>query len=462
MNSLELQPTSECIKRTYCQNTIGRNDDLHRFIDILNAISDNCVIALDGNWGSGKTFFVKQAKMVLDAFNSFVTIYEKDDDEAIKATWNKIHPKDSGELLPQISVYYDAWENDNDDDPLLSIIFEILKSVKSDYSFKADVNLVKIAAAIAELLSGRTFQSLIEAAKQEDPFASIKGGRNLRSSINDFFNSLLPERGDRLIIFIDELDRCNPNFSVRLLERIKHYFTSDKVIFVLAVNIHELQNTVKQYYGNGFDACRYLDRFFDLRITLPPPDMQRYYQSIGFSSSSSYIYDQVAHEIIKQYHFEMREIARYFRLIKIAASVPTHDGSRYDFSFLEGKGLRFCLVVLVPIMIGLKMHDSTRYKAFVEGLDASPLIEIMGKGEFGSGIRSLLLKHNESYEDDETGKVKVKLSDKLQAVYEALFVQEYSGRVYEMNIGQISFDQRAQRVLLQAVSLLSVFADYGC
>lgn len=56
----------------------------------------------------------------------------------------------------------------------------------------------------------------------------------------------------------------NPSFAVKLLARIKHYFFHDRITFVFAVNINELQYTIKKHYGTDFDACRYLGRFFDL------------------------------------------------------------------------------------------------------------------------------------------------------------------------------------------------------
>ncbi len=460
MNSLELQPTAEQIKRTYCNDTIGRNQGLHRFIELLNMINDSCVIALDGSWGSGKTFFVKQAKMVFDAFNPFITIYEKDNDEAIKAVWHTAHNSNAVELNPCVSVYYDAWENDNDDDPLLSIIYEILKSVDTDYSFKSDISLVKIAATIAELLTGRKVEALINAVTRDDPFAYIKSNRDMKEAIAAFFDSLLPEQGDRLIVYIDELDRCKPSFAVKLLERIKHYFSNNRIIFVLSVNSHELQNTVKQYYGNEFDACRYLDRFFDIRIELPPANMQQYYRCLSFEKNSN-VYDTVAFEVIQQYHFELREIAKYVRLIKIAAYIPTHNSNRYDFSFSEGKGNYFCLAIVVPIMIGLKMHNTTLYKKFVEGKDSSPLINIMGKGDIGFNLCNFLLGPKETYDGSQEGGITVGLSDKLNMVYDALFIENYQSSVYEINIGNMSFDKETKKMLMQTASLLSGFADYS-
>lgn len=436
----------------YGKEKTGEFSRLHRLIDLLDITSDCCSIALDGGWGSGKTFFVKQAKMLMDAFNT--TIDAPDADE-IRKIWEKFHSKSTCPSKPQVSVYYDAWENDNDEDPLLSIVYEILKSVKTDYSFKADISLLKIAASIAEILTGRKVQTLIDSVSQEDPFAAIKSGRDLQFSVNEFFESLLPEQGERLIIFIDELDRCKPTYAVRLLERIKHYFMNDKITFVLSVNSHELQNTVKQYYGDSFNACRYLDRFFDLRIALPPVDMGKYYQSISFYNSS-HIVDATMQSVIKANQFSLREIAKYVRITKIAIA----NISKYDFSFSDERAVQFSLLFLVPIMIGLKMHSSEQYKLFVSGKDETPLLNIVGKGGFGAGMCNLLLCSGESYYEVE-GKTTINLNNKLKEVYDALFAYDYSGRAYETNIGQLSFSEHTRQTLLRTVGLLSGYSDFN-
>lgn len=97
--------------------------------------------------------------------------------------------------------------------------------------------------------------------------------KDIHAQIEELLASLLAERGNRLVIFIDELDRCKPTFAIQLLERIKHYFSNDQITFVFSVNTTELQHTIKQYYGTDFNATRYLDRFFDFRIDLPPANM---------------------------------------------------------------------------------------------------------------------------------------------------------------------------------------------
>ena len=111
--------------------------------------------------------------------------------------------------------------------------------------------------------------------RSESPLDSLKSKKELREKVNEFFNSLLPEKGNRLIIMVDELDRCKPSYAVKLLERIKHYFTNDRITFVFSVNTYELEKTIRKYYGDDFDAGRYLSRFFDLHISIPPVNMRK-------------------------------------------------------------------------------------------------------------------------------------------------------------------------------------------
>lgn len=57
MKSYELKPTPENLLNTFLNDTISRDTDIFRFIDILNSIEDCCSIALDGNWDVERHFF---------------------------------------------------------------------------------------------------------------------------------------------------------------------------------------------------------------------------------------------------------------------------------------------------------------------------------------------------------------------------------------------------------------------
>ena len=76
-----------------------------------------------------------------------------------------------------------------------------------------------------------------------------------------------------LLIFVDELDRCRPDYAIKLLEQMKHLFSVPGVIFVLAINGEQLNHSIRAVYGAGFDSARYLRRFIDFDIRLPRGDV---------------------------------------------------------------------------------------------------------------------------------------------------------------------------------------------
>ena len=66
---------------------------------------------------------------------------------------------------------------------------------------------------------------------------------------------------------IDELDRCNPHYSVLVLERIKHIFSVPGIVFILSVDKKQFGNAIRGYYGSDLiDANEYLRRFIDLDL----------------------------------------------------------------------------------------------------------------------------------------------------------------------------------------------------
>ena len=82
-----------------------------------------------------------------------------------------------------------------------------------------------------------------------------------------------------MFVFIDELDRCRPTYAIELLETVKHLFDIPGLVFVVATNTDQLQHSVKAVYGSGFEAQRYLYRFFNRRFTLKKPDLDLFIYS---------------------------------------------------------------------------------------------------------------------------------------------------------------------------------------
>lgn len=105
-----------------------------------------------------------------------------------------------------------------------------------------------------------------------------------RSLIDEFHSSLGKAieklNGDgkksQIVMFVDELDRCRPTYAVDLLERIKHLFNIDNVIFVISLDKQQLHISLSAVYGQDINSDEYLRRFIDLEYMLPKPDAEAF------------------------------------------------------------------------------------------------------------------------------------------------------------------------------------------
>ena len=88
MRRTVLNPTEDNIMKSLEENIFGRNMDLNYFLELLSNIEGPYSLALNGAWGSGKTFFIKQAEMVLNAYNNN---FDMDYEQSVKAGFNLTH-----------------------------------------------------------------------------------------------------------------------------------------------------------------------------------------------------------------------------------------------------------------------------------------------------------------------------------------------------------------------------------
>ena len=353
-----------------------------------------------------------------------------------------------------MAIYYDAWKNDNDTEPILSLIYEMAKQLSVEFSL-SDIKITKTLCAIIQAISGYDVNIIKNALTSSDIFTKFREQKKVGDKIQEFLSGLLAERGNRLFVFIDELDRCKPSFAVHLLEQVKHYIFDDRITFIFSVNLEQLQHTIKHYYGDDFDSCRYLDRFFDLRISIPPANMDKFYSELGLESS--YYVDIVTKKVIKMFDFGLREITRFYSQVKSAVYEPTHNNVEYDFSFPDGRGKYFVLAFIVPLLIGLKIADITKYDNFINGRDIEPLRELLSMDE-DDGILVNMLNINESF-DEEEGKTLVTPDVIIRKVYEAIFVHQYDGKNYSITIGKYKFTKTSKTLAISSASMLTTFAE---
>lgn len=458
MKSLNLEPSDEKILNWYLNDTIRIDKQLFYMEKLLSSIEGRFCISLDGKWGSGKTVFVKQLKMLINALNEFTY------DSFITQERNKIIEKNSsfiqkGETykpILQTAVYYDAWENDQDDDPMLSLLFCILRDTSTKIETSRQRDILKIMALVAESLTGRKVEALISELRGKEKFEGIQNEEKLKAKVKRLFDELISEKSDRLVVFIDELDRCKPDYAVRMLERIKHFMDDERVTFVISTNIEELQHTIRKHYGNRFSADIYLNRFFDLTVQMPETKQNNFIDITGVPNDES-IYNQVCRQVMERMLSSIRDYAQYAQLTTIAGRKFACSNTLRG-GFHDDDGRIFSLLYLVPIVIGLKISSRDLYAAFINGKDDSPLIDVLGVSGIADGAIARLKNEpkgiaREEYTLDQR-------SSALRDAYKAIFGTTYNDKIRVVTIGALTFSEKTRRDILAIAGLLTDFADY--
>ena len=441
MKKLELKATEENIIESLENDAIGRNNEVFNFSELLSTLEGPYSVAIDSEWGSGKTFFVKQVKMLLDLLNPQSKVDKETSDKILKKFNLDSELNENSEKVDDsiYSIYFDAWKNDADDEPIKSLIYDIMLELDFKYNFSntkltdAGIQALKFLTPVigGAVETGSKILDSLFSEEQLKPFIKKK---LFAKEIQNFISELPNERGNKLVIFIDELDRCNPAYAVKLLEQIKHYMEDDRIIFVFSVNINQLQHTIKHYYGNNFNATKYLDRFFDLQVKLPKANMMKFYENMGLNNSENYTINTVCVSIIETFDFSLREIVRLSQNVKVATENFKED--MYDSNSQEF--LNYCVI---PIMIAINLIDRDLYTNVIEGRNSEPISKVFSNLP-ENFLDNFLLEKDETSEDMN--------SDKFEKLYNAIFNSRELTK-----IGTLIFNKNAVNIIKNIDSRLS-------
>lgn len=441
MKKLELKATEENIIESLENDAIGRNNEVFNFSELLSTLEGPYSVAIDSEWGSGKTFFVKQVKMLLDSLNPQSKVDKETSDKILKKfNLDKELNENSEKVDDSIySIYFDAWKNDADDEPIKSLIYDIMLELNFKYNF-SDTKLtdagIRALKFLTPVIGGavETGSKILDSLLSEEQLKPFIKKKSFEKEIQNFISELPNERGNKLVIFIDELDRCNPSYAVKLLEQIKHYMEDDRIIFVFSVNINQLQHTIKHYYGNNFNATKYLDRFFDLQVKLPKANMMKFYENMGLNNSENYTINTVCVSIIETFDFSLREIVRLYQNVKVATENFKED--MYDSNSQEF--LNYCII---PIIIAINLIDRDLYTNVIEGRNSEPINKVFSNLP-ENFLDNFLLEKDETSEDMN--------SDKFEKLYNAIFNSRELTK-----IGTLIFNKNAVNIIKNIDSRLS-------
>lgn len=253
---LEELPIDE--KNPWKNDALDRSKIAQSLTNLITGEQGPFVLSLSGAWGTGKTFLLKR--------------------------WQK-----QLELAGFQAIYYNAWEDDYCDDPLLAIIGQLWETLKGgklkelgekikDAAKPLLVRTISNAVRLGTVglldLDPKELKSVGEHVFED--YMKVRQHREeLRERLSELASKIVKDTGKPLVFIIDELDRCRPTFAIELLERTKHIFDVQNIIFVFGMDRKQLSASIKSVYGS-IDVDGYLRRFFDMDFQLPDANAQKF------------------------------------------------------------------------------------------------------------------------------------------------------------------------------------------
>lgn len=260
------------------------------------------ILNIDATWGQGKTFFLECLRADLQQRGHAV-------------------------------AYVNAWQDDHSDDPLVTVMSAIEETLspffrdnklarqkfakaKNALSVVATESVKQVSLHALKIFTGIAADKIVDKINEQNTLdhkleVDSKELDKITDSIGQkLVDGLLPKRVadhqkakksaenfrkfaseaishmfdngmcDPMFVIVDELDRCRPLYAIKLLEELKHLFSIEGVIFIVATDSTQLAHSVKAVYGAEFEGRKYLRRFFDQTFVFPDADRTDFINSL--------------------------------------------------------------------------------------------------------------------------------------------------------------------------------------
>ena len=332
---------------------LNRGDFIERLLKLIENISSNkssTSFAINGTWGCGKSFVLELFQERLEQIQSEETHTEK-----------------------YFVVRYNSWKFDYYEEPLVAIVSTMIAAIEEKTKLFPDskeksemlgmlkatgVALLSIVNGAVKEKTGLDFQRAYGIIKSGE-----KEGVAAYESEHDYdvyfgFNKMIAKLAELLegisrdytIVFIvDELDRCIPEYAVKVLERLHHLTENQSnIITVIAVDKPQLVASIKQLFG--FDQPeRYLEKFFNFEIKLDNGSVselitEKYADYIALFNRDLFQFDDSVEECL-QAIFKDIDVRTQELLVKKATIA-------HKLLFTEQRDCSFmCMELLTAVMI---------------------------------------------------------------------------------------------------------------
>ena len=240
----------------FTNDFLNHKDSVIRLCELIEQVIPPFTLGVYGEWGSGKTSFMKMLQAQMKKSESFETFW------------------------------FDAWEYENESSLLLPLLSRLAKTTGKRQHKRLD-SLRNVATGVL-LAGGDAFlkhstAGLLNLKDIQENYAKYE------KDVADYYEKWISEidklkkefskvvdkiagKKRALVIFVDDLDRCLPENVVKLFENIKHFIAikDNRCIFIIGVDRHVLEKGIEARYGtNLISGSDYLRKIINLSFDVP-------------------------------------------------------------------------------------------------------------------------------------------------------------------------------------------------
>ena len=271
-------------------------------------------IAIDASWGSGKSTFMalwaaylRNMDVEVVYFNAWETFLSDPLDALTRTLIQEIEQNAKGGDQSNLKRIKD-WA--------LRAQGLVSLGIKAGVAFHPESDFLEAANTVLDVVQ-------LVSRDGEDSTSPPK-----ISSLSQFkmaLSAVAEEYPQPIVVMVDELDRCNPEYIVDMLHVLEHVFYAENVVFVVSVNHAELVHSVRTFYGRGFNAEGYLERFFDNVYSLPSSSRSQFIRSLLAELDSDRVDCERALPFLEASELSLREIDRAIRQLRGALDLEAFE-----------------------------------------------------------------------------------------------------------------------------------------
>lgn len=358
---------------------LGRGYYISQIESLLNVISNNTssgCIAIKGRWGVGKTFLLNKLEKSLLSHNSDENKYTV--------------------------IRYNCWQHDYYDEPLVSLVTALFDHIHNnqlvdiDELKKVRTLFFKALADFAKCQTGLEYREYLNF--EEENKKEYDSNYSLKNQVEEV-RKLIVEVSQKstIVLLVDELDRCLPEYAIKVLERLHHIFCDiDGFITIIAVDGNQLENSVKKIYGDKVDYDQYIRKYIDFNIELSVGNFDNQMISSVMNLSDSDISDDIREylqNVISKSKIDIRNIEKIsHKIISINKALNIQLGSSVVL------GVEFTIELMrylgihhnsdkkrvKPLSIDLSWVSSSNYN-----VDTKDLLQVLLGGDLFTYINNI-------------------------------------------------------------------------